>query len=58
MPQRQTFRRTARLTHDHEYQAVYGARVRKSAAGFTVSMRPNGQAQHRLGIAVVGVRDA
>ncbi len=51
---------TARLTlppsrllqHDLEYQAVYGARMKKAKGGVAVFVMPNGRAYHRLGLAV------
>ena len=47
-----TFRRRHRLSHNREYQAAYAARLKKSAGPLTVFGRPNGRAEHRLGLAV------
>lgn len=41
-----------RLTHALEYKAVYAAKMRKSAAGVSVSSRPNTLNRHRLGLAI------
>jgi ribonuclease P protein component len=60
-PERATLVRSRRLAHDLEYQAVYDAKMRKSAGPLTVFSMPNGRAFHRLGLAVgkrVGIATA
>ena len=47
-----TFPRSRRLTHDLEYQAVYGARMKKSAGPLTLFSMPNSLPHCRLGLAV------
>jgi ribonuclease P protein component len=49
---RATLARSRRLAHDLEYQAVYDAKMRKSAGALTVFCMPNGRGFHRLGLAV------
>lgn len=51
-PARRTYRRGDRLTHAKEYDAAYGARVRKSAGPLTVHGVPNGLDRPRLGLSV------
>ena len=46
------FRARHRLTHAREFEAVYGAKVRKTRGPLIVFTRPNGLANHRLGLAV------
>lgn len=41
-----------RLAHDAEFQAVFDARVKKSAGGLTVFARPNGRPYPRLGLSI------
>ena len=48
----QTFPRSRRLAHDLEYQAVYGARVKKSLGPLTAFALPNSRAFHRLGLSI------
>jgi ribonuclease P protein component len=60
-PKRATLARSRRLAHDLEYQAVYDAKMRKSAGPLTVFSMPNGRTFHRLGLAVgkrVGIATA
>ncbi len=47
-----TFPRSRRLTRNLEYQAVYGARVRKSLGPLTVFALPNARPYHRLGLSI------
>lgn len=47
-----TFRPRHRLTHAREFQAVYGARCRKSAGPLTVFALPSPLAEPRLGLSV------
>lgn len=47
-----TFRPRHRLTHAREFQAVYGARCRKSVGPLTVFALPNPLAEPRLGLSV------
>lgn len=47
-----TFPRTARLTHAREFDAVYGARLRKSLGPLTMYARPSETGRVRLGLAV------
>lgn len=49
------FRARHRLSHDRQFQAVLGAKVRKSRGVLTVSALPNTLAHSRLGLSV-GVR--
>ncbi len=49
---RYTFGRSRRLTHNREFQAVYGARCRKTAGPLVVHGRPNGLEHPRLGLSV------
>jgi ribonuclease P protein component len=51
----QHFRPRHRLTHAREFQAVFGARIRKSRGPLTVFAVPNGLLHPRLGLSV-GVR--
>ncbi len=46
------FKRSQRLTHDREYQAVYGGRVSRAAGPLAVYGRPNGLPRTRLGLSV------
>jgi ribonuclease P protein component len=48
----ETFPRSRRLAHDLEYQAVYGARVKKSLGPLTAFARPNTRPFHRLGLSI------
>jgi len=41
-----------RLTHAREFDAVYAAKMRKSAGGVSVSSCPNTLGRHRLGLAI------
>lgn len=47
-----TYRRRHRLAHAKQFQAVYGARVRKSSGPITVFARPNGLTHPRLGLSI------
>ena len=47
-----TLPRSRTLQHDLEYQAVYGAKMKKAKGPFAVFAMPNGRAFHRLGLAV------
>lgn len=49
---RLTLPRTRLLRHDLEFQAVYGARMKKAGGGLAVFTMPNGRGFHRLGLAV------
>jgi ribonuclease P protein component len=49
---RATMPRSRRLAHDLEYEAVYEAKMRKSAGPLTVFSMPNGRTFYRLGLAV------
>jgi ribonuclease P protein component len=51
-PRRTTLPPSRRLSLDRDYDAVYAAKMRKSAGGVTVWTRPNGLAFHRLGLSV------
>jgi len=44
--------RTRRLCHDLEYQAVYGARMKKQRGPITAFVAPNGKSHWRIGLAV------
>lgn len=46
------FRKRHRLTHDREYQAVYGAKVRQGGGPLLVFVMPTDRAEHRLGLSV------
>ncbi len=46
------FRRRHRLSHASEFQAVYGARVKKARGPLVVFGLPNGREECRLGLAV------
>ena len=46
------FRSRHRLTHAREFQAVYGARCRKSAGPLTVFARPTERDEPRMGLSV------
>jgi ribonuclease P protein component len=46
------FRPRHRLAHARQFQAVYGARVRKTRGPLTVFALPNGLTHYRLGLAV------
>lgn len=46
------FRRRHRLPLDRDYQAAFGAKVRKSSGPFTIFARPNGLPHPRLGLSV------
>lgn len=50
-----TFRRRHRLSHALQFQAVYGARVRKARGPITVFALPNDRPEPRLGLSI-GVR--
>lgn len=47
-----TFHPRHRLRHDREFQAVFGARVKKSAGPLTVFTRPNDLPHPRLGLSI------
>jgi ribonuclease P protein component len=47
-----TLPRTRRLVHDLEYQAVYGARMKKQRGPVTAFVMPNGREFWRIGLAV------
>jgi ribonuclease P protein component len=47
-----TFRRSQRLTHAREFQAVYGARVSRASGPLAIYGRPNGLPRCRLGLSV------
>lgn len=47
-----TFRPRHRLTHERQFQAVYGARLQKSAGPLTLHARPNDLPHPRLGLSV------
>ncbi len=47
-----TFPQSRRLTHNLEFAAVYGARMKKSAGPLTGYSMPNGRGHYRLGLAV------
>lgn len=49
---RYTFGRSSRLTHNREFQSVYGARCRKIVGPLVVHGRPNGLDHPRLGLSV------
>ena len=51
-PRRLTYRARQRLSRDRDYQAVFGAKARKSAGPLTVFGRPNGLPDHRLGLSI------
>ncbi len=46
------FRRRQRLAHAREFQAIFGAKVRRSRGPLTVFGRPNGMEHARLGLSV------
>lgn len=52
MPVSATFPRSRRLTHDLQYQAVYGARVRKASGPLAIFALPNSLPHPRLGLAI------
>ncbi|NRA58030.1 MAG: ribonuclease P protein component [Phycisphaerales bacterium] len=52
VPDKLLFRPRHRLTHAREFQAVYGARCRKSAGPLTVFARPTDRDEPRLGLSV------
>jgi ribonuclease P protein component len=47
-----TFPRSRRLTHDLEFQGVYGARVKKTLGPLTAFAKPNSLPHPRLGLSV------
>ncbi len=47
-----TFPRSRRLTHDLQYQAVYGARARKASGPLAMFALPNSLPHPRLGLAI------
>ncbi|MEM1184703.1 MAG: ribonuclease P protein component [Planctomycetota bacterium] len=47
-----TFRRRHRLTHAREFQAVFAAKLRKSAGPLTVFAHPTDRAEPRLGLSI------
>jgi ribonuclease P protein component len=47
-----TFPRSRRLTHDLEYAAVYGARVKRTLGPLTAFARPNSLPHWRLGLSI------
>lgn len=49
---RYTFRARNRLSRARDYQAVYGAKVRKSRGPLTVFAKPNESGEPRLGLSV------
>ncbi len=49
---RALFRRRHRLSHNREFQAVYGAKVRKARGPIAVFGLPNGLGHSRLGLSV------
>ncbi|MBX3358375.1 MAG: ribonuclease P protein component [Phycisphaeraceae bacterium] len=49
---RSLFRRRHRLTHAHEFQAVFDAKVRKVAGPLVVFAKPNDLPHCRLGLSV------
>lgn len=51
-PSRLLFRRRHRLGHKREFDAVYGAKVRKHSGALTVFALPNELGHHRLGLSV------
>jgi ribonuclease P protein component len=51
-PKLNTFRRRHRLAHAREFQAVYGARVRKTRGPITVFAVPNQRPEPRLGLSI------
>jgi ribonuclease P protein component len=52
VPASLSFPRSRRLAHDLEYQAVYGARLKKSRGPLTVFAVPNSLSHPRLGLSV------
>lgn len=48
----QTFPRSRRLTHDNEYAAVYGARVKRTLGPLTMFTLPNALPHPRLGLSI------
>jgi ribonuclease P protein component len=52
VPASATFPRSRRLTHDLQYQAVYGARVRKASGPLAMFALPNSLPHPRLGLAI------
>ena len=48
----QTFPRSRRLTHDLEYAAVYGAKVKRTLGPLTAFARPNSRPHWRLGLSI------
>lgn len=51
-PQANTFRARHRLAHARQFQAVYGARVRKVRGPITIFALPNGLDHPRLGLSI------
>jgi ribonuclease P protein component len=52
VPPALTFPRSRRLTHDLEYQAVYGARAKKVQGPISIFAHPNDLPHSRLGLAI------
>jgi ribonuclease P protein component len=52
VPAALSFPRSHRLAHDLQYQAVYGARIKKSRGPLTLFAIPNSLPHHRLGLAI------
>lgn len=51
-PARLNFRRAQRLTHAREFEAVFGARMRKGAGPLAVFLKPNDLPKPRLGLSI------
>lgn len=51
-PARLYFRTRHRLTHNRQFAAVYGAKVRKHSGPLTIFAMPNGLAHSRIGLSV------
>jgi ribonuclease P protein component len=51
-PRRFVFRRRHRLTHAREFDAVFAARLRKSAGPLTVFLNPTDHPEPRLGLSI------
>jgi len=51
-PSRLHFRPRHRIAHARDFQAVFGARVRKAKGPLTVFGRPNGLQRSRLGLSI------
>ena len=47
-----TFRRSQRLAHERQFQAVYAGRVSRGRGALVVHGAPNGLARSRLGLSV------